>query len=54
MVWNAARVFHGRNPNWPGLFIGAMAWIALIVSVAPEAMLLRMTVGAGIVTKILE
>ena len=19
MVWNAARVFHGRAPNWPGL-----------------------------------
>src|SRR5438094_261353 len=27
MVWNASRVFHGRNPNLPGLFLGAIAWI---------------------------
>ncbi len=26
MVWNAARVFHGRKPNWPGLLVGALAW----------------------------
>lgn len=49
MVWNAARVFHGRKPNWPGLFIGALAWLALIVSISPHAVPLRMTVGAGIV-----
>src|SRR4029078_590615 len=23
MVWNAARVFLGRKPNWPGLVLGA-------------------------------
>ena len=23
MVWNASRVFHGRNPNLPGLVLGA-------------------------------
>ena len=49
MVWNAARVFHGRKPNWPGLFIGAMAWIATIVSIPAEAVQLRITIGAGIV-----
>jgi len=49
MVWNAARVFHGRKPNWPGLFIGAMAWIATVVSIPQEAISLRITIGAGIV-----
>ena len=28
MVWNAARVFHGRKPNLPGLVLGAIAWVA--------------------------
>ena len=49
MVWNAARVFHGRKPNLPGLVLGALAWIAAVVTVAPEASALRMTIGAGIV-----
>ncbi|MBB5045739.1 diguanylate cyclase (GGDEF)-like protein [Rhodopseudomonas rhenobacensis] len=49
MVWNAARVFHGRKPNWPGLVVGALAWAVTIVSVAPDAVALRMTIGAGIV-----
>jgi diguanylate cyclase (GGDEF)-like protein len=48
MVWNAARVFHGRRPNWPGLFLGALVWIAVIVSVPSDAASLRMTIGAGI------
>ena len=49
MVWNASRVFHGRNPNLPGLVLGAIAWIAAVMTVAPEASAMRMTVGAGIV-----
>jgi diguanylate cyclase (GGDEF)-like protein len=49
MVWNASRVFHGRNPNLPGLVLGAIAWIAAVMTVAPEASATRMTVGAGIV-----
>jgi diguanylate cyclase (GGDEF)-like protein len=49
MVWNAARVFHGRKPSWPGIFLGALAWIATIMTVAPEALALRTTIGAGIV-----
>jgi diguanylate cyclase (GGDEF)-like protein len=49
MVWNAARVFHGRKPNWPGLVLGAMVWIAAVMTLAPEASAMRMTIGAGIV-----
>jgi diguanylate cyclase (GGDEF)-like protein len=49
MVWNASRVFHGRKPNLPGLVLGAIAWIAAVMTVAPEASMMRMTIGAGIV-----
>jgi diguanylate cyclase (GGDEF)-like protein len=49
MVWNASRVFHGRKPNLPGLVLGALAWIAAIMTLAPEASALRMTIGAAIV-----
>src|ERR1700716_4244725 len=49
MVWNAARVFHGRKPNLAGLLLGAMAWIAAAMTLAPEASAMRMTIGAGIV-----
>jgi diguanylate cyclase (GGDEF)-like protein len=49
MVWNASRVFHGRKPNWPGLTIGAIAWITAVMALAPDAAALRLTIGAGIV-----
>jgi diguanylate cyclase (GGDEF)-like protein len=49
MVWNASRVFHGRKPNLPGLVLGAMAWIAAVMTLAPEATAMRLTIGAGIV-----
>ncbi|WP_299814938.1 GGDEF domain-containing protein [Tardiphaga sp.] len=49
MVWNAARVFHGRKPNWIGLGLGAVAWIAAILSLPPDASALRMTIGAAVV-----
>ncbi len=49
MVWNASRVFHGREPNWPGLFFGAAAWVAAAMTLAPEASAMRLTIGAGIV-----
>jgi diguanylate cyclase (GGDEF)-like protein len=49
MVWNASRVFHGRKPNWPGLTLGAIAWIAAVMALAPDATALRLTIGAGIV-----
>jgi len=49
MVWNASRVFHGRTPNLPGLFLGAIAWVAAVMTLAPEAAAMRLTIGAGIV-----
>src|ERR1700722_7499443 len=49
MVWNASRVFPGRKPNLPGLVLGALAWTAAVVTLAPEASAIRMTIGAGIV-----
>jgi diguanylate cyclase (GGDEF)-like protein len=49
MVWNASRVFHGRKPNLPGLVLGAIAWIAAVMTLAPEASAVRMTIGAAIV-----
>jgi diguanylate cyclase (GGDEF)-like protein len=49
MVWNASRVFLGRKPNLPGLFLGAIAWIAAAMTLAPEAAAMRLTIGAGIV-----
>jgi diguanylate cyclase (GGDEF)-like protein len=49
IVWNASRVFHGRKPNLPGLVLGAMVWIAAVMTLAPEASAMRMIIGAGIV-----
>jgi diguanylate cyclase (GGDEF)-like protein len=49
MVWNASRIFHGRKPNLPGLVLGAIAWVAAVMTLAPAASALRMTIGAGIV-----
>ncbi|HLZ06431.1 MAG TPA: GGDEF domain-containing protein [Bradyrhizobium sp.] len=49
MVWNAARVFHGRKPNLPGLVLGALAWIAAAMALGPKDSALRLTIGAAIV-----
>jgi diguanylate cyclase (GGDEF)-like protein len=49
MVWNASRVFHGRSSNALGLILGAIAWIAAVIMLPPEAAAWRMTIGAGIV-----
>ena len=49
MVWNASRVFHGRKPNLLGLVLGAIAWIAVVMTLPPAASMMRMTIGAGIV-----
>src|SRR3982074_3048210 len=49
MVWNASRVFHGRKPNLLGLVLGAIAWIAAAMTLAPEASAMRMTIGASII-----
>jgi diguanylate cyclase (GGDEF)-like protein len=49
MMWNAARVFHGLKPNWPGLFLGALAWVAAVSSLPADATATRITIGAGII-----
>ena len=49
MVWNAARVFHARAPSWAGLVLGAIVWVAAMVTLPQDAMALRMTIGAAIV-----
>ena len=49
MVWNAARVFHGRKPNLPGLLLGAMVWVAAVTMLKPEASAIRFMIGAAIV-----
>jgi diguanylate cyclase (GGDEF)-like protein len=49
MMWNAARVFHGRKTTWTGLSLGAVAWVTAVVSLAPDALALRITIGATIV-----
>jgi diguanylate cyclase (GGDEF)-like protein len=49
MVWNAARVFHGRTPNLPGLVFGAIAWVSAVMMLDPHAHALRLTIGAAIV-----
>src|ERR1700742_2670732 len=32
MVWNPSRLFHGRKPSYPGLVLGALAWIAAVTT----------------------
>jgi diguanylate cyclase (GGDEF)-like protein len=49
MVWNAARAFHGRKPNLPGLLLGAMVWVAAVMTLKPEASAMRFMIGAAIV-----
>jgi diguanylate cyclase (GGDEF)-like protein len=49
MVWSAARVFHGRKPNLPGLLLGAMVWVAAVMMLKPEASAIRFMIGAAIV-----
>ena len=49
MVWNASRVFHGRQPNLPGLVLGAIAWVTAMTTLPPAASALRLTIGAAIV-----
>jgi diguanylate cyclase (GGDEF)-like protein len=49
MVWNAARVFHGRKPNLPGLVLGAVVWVGTILMLPPADTALRLTIGAVII-----
>ncbi len=49
LVWTAARVFHGRDVNWAGLFAGAATWLVAVFFLESETTTLRITIGAGIV-----
>ncbi|MDO9335886.1 MAG: GGDEF domain-containing protein [Caulobacter sp.] len=49
LVWSAARVFHGRDPNWLGLFAGAAAWLVIVFALHSETTTLRVTIGAAII-----
>ncbi|MGJ4969669.1 MULTISPECIES: GGDEF domain-containing protein [unclassified Bradyrhizobium] len=49
MVWNAARVFHGKPASVPGLVLGATVWIASGMLLDASAQALRLTIGAAIV-----
>jgi len=48
MVWNAARVFHGRSNSWPGMLAGAALWAVVGFSL-PEGSNLRVIIGAALV-----
>jgi diguanylate cyclase (GGDEF)-like protein len=49
MIWNAARVFHGRSKSRAGFFLGAAVWIAAVLVLPSDAVALRITIGAAIV-----
>ncbi|RTL50355.1 MAG: GGDEF domain-containing protein [Bradyrhizobiaceae bacterium] len=49
LVWDAARVFHGRAPSVIGLLAGAVLWIAANIFIDPMPNDWRMTLGAAIV-----
>jgi diguanylate cyclase (GGDEF)-like protein len=49
LVWDAARVFHGRPANWTGVIAGPALWIAAAVWLDPIDPEVRMLLGAGIV-----
>jgi GGDEF domain-containing protein len=49
MVWNAARLFHGRKLSYPGLVLGALAWVATVMALPASSTAMRMTIGAAIV-----
>ena len=49
LVWDAARVFHGRPANWIGVIAGPALWIAAVIWLDPIDPEMRMLLGAGIV-----
>ncbi len=50
LVWDAARVFHGRAPSVIGVIAGAALWVGANVFIDPMTAEWRMTLGAGIVS----
>jgi diguanylate cyclase (GGDEF)-like protein len=49
MVWDAARVFHGRSANPLCILLGPAVWVAVMHFMAPVTPEMRMHLGAGIV-----
>jgi diguanylate cyclase (GGDEF)-like protein len=49
LVWDAARVFHGRAPNVIGVVAGAVVWLAAMLLIDPLPIRTRLMLGAGIV-----
>ncbi len=41
MIWNAARIFHGRRVLWGAMFVGAIAWLAACLPFLTAAELWR-------------
>lgn len=48
MIWNAARVFHGRRQTWVAVLAGIVAWIA-VFALPFDSPSLRLTVGVAII-----
>ena len=49
LVWDAARVFHGRPANWIGVIGGPALWVVAIVALDPIDPEVRLMLGAGLV-----
>lgn len=49
LVWDAARVFHGREPRVVGVVAGAIVWLAVVILADPLSAHARLVLGAGIV-----
>lgn len=49
LVWDAARVFHGRAPSVIGVVAGAIVWLAAVVFADPLSDHARLVLGAAIV-----
>ncbi|BEV44115.1 GGDEF domain-containing protein [Afipia carboxidovorans] len=49
LVWDAARVFHGRTPSIVGVVAGAMVWLGAVLVADPLSEQVRLFLGAGIV-----
>ncbi|MDB5521208.1 MAG: diguanylate cyclase [Tardiphaga sp.] len=49
LVWSAAQVFHGRDPNWLGLGAGAAVWLVAVFALPSDNTMLRVTIGAAII-----
>lgn len=50
LVWDAARVFHGRAPSVIGVIAGAAVWVAANILIDPMTAEWRMTLGAAIIS----